>query len=373
LKSTDILKVLLIFFVIAGLAHSVNAEFITTVGNESLQNIPGIYLKPEMVEIRPFERAVIDLVLVNGSSVGVLDIGIEYDGDVVEIANVSSKYNFEYLKSTAINHRLIHFLNIKIFLENESVENQSKIASIILKGVNEGKTILRFSSWSDVYNRNGELMGCAFISSTEVVVKAINKAEINFSDYIISLDPYEEVNVNIILKNGSKINTLKISLEYDRNTMRVENVTSPFKIEDIELKGKTLNITMLTLGKLNDNATPVANLTIKALSKGFTVIGISRVEGYDVNGNPVYLSRTSPHGVEIIVSGAVPEGIIFAEMFSKILLLGLIFFLAILAIVLVALILIIFLIRKARKKGNRLYYYIAAAIFIVLLLFLISI
>jgi len=179
LKSTDILKVLLIFFVIAGLAHSVNAEFITTVGNESLQNIPGIYLKPEMVEIRPFERAVIDLVLVNGSSVGVLDIGIEYDGDVVEIANVSSKYNFEYLKSTAINHRLIHFLNIKIFLENESVENQSKIASIILKGVNEGKTILRFSSWSDVYNRNGELMGCAFISSTEVVVKAINKAEIN--------------------------------------------------------------------------------------------------------------------------------------------------------------------------------------------------
>ena len=166
---------------------------------------------------------------------------------------------------------------------------------------------------------------------------------------------------------------MKISLEYDRNTMRVENVTSPFKIEDIELKGKTLNITMLTLGKLNDNATPVANLTIKALSKGFTVIGISRVEGYDVNGNPVYLSRTSPHGVEIIVSGAVPEGIIFAEMFSKILLLGLIFFLAILAIVLVALILIIFLIRKARKKGNRLYYYIAAAIFIALLLFLISI
>ena len=197
LKNTDVLKSLLIFFVIAGLAHSVNAEFITTVGNESLQNIPGIYLKPEMVEIRPFERAVIDLVLVNGSSVGVLDIGIEYDGDVVEIANVSSKYNFEYLKSTAINHRLIHFLNIKIFLENESVENQSKIASIILKGVNEGKTILRFSSWSDVYNRNGELMGCAFISSTEVVVKAINKAEINFSDYIISLDPYEEVNVNI--------------------------------------------------------------------------------------------------------------------------------------------------------------------------------
>ena len=335
LKNTDVLKGLLIFFVIAGLANSANAEFITTVGNESLQNIPGIYLKPEMVEIRPFERAVIDLVLVNGSSVGVLDIGIEYDGDVVEIANVSSKYNFEYLKSIAYNSHLIHFLNIRVFLENESIENQSTIASITLKGVNEGKTILRFSHRSDVYDRNGKLMGCAFMSSTKVTVKAVNKAEINFSENIISLDPFETANVNIILKNGSKINTLKISLEYNRNIIRVENVTSHFRIEDIELKGETLNMTILTSGELSDNATSIANLTIKALSKGFTVIGISRVEGYDVNGNPVYLSRTSPYGVEIIVSGALPEGPILIEPIMELMFAGLIAFMAILAVVLV--------------------------------------
>jgi len=366
LRSTDVLKVLLIFFVFVGSVYSVNAT-----SSESIQEIE-IYLKPEIVEIHPYESTVIDLVLVNGSSVGVVDVYIEYNDKIIEIVNVSSKYNFEYTKTFAHNSHVVPVLYVKVFLENESVKNQSKIASITLKGIKEGEAFLQFLSFPDVYDKNGKPMKCSVSGLTRVLVKAINKAEINFSDSIIPLDPFEEASVSIILKNGSKINTLKIYLKYNKNTIRIENVTSPFKIEDIELKGETLNITILTLGKLNDNATSIVNLTIKALSKGFTVIEILRAEGYDVNGTPLYLSQTFPYAVEIVVGGAVPEGITLIEPIMALIFTSLITFIAILTIVLVVIIIIIFLICKARKKGNRLYYYIAAAIFIALLLFLIS-
>lgn len=217
-------------------------------------------------------------------------------------------------------------------------------------------------------------MGCAFISSTEVVVKAVNKTselvDIGLNRHILTLAPFEKANVGIVLKNGSKINALQISLEYNGDVMRVQNITSPFKMVDVDVHDNRLNITMLIAKKLSDNTTTIANLTIKALSKGFTVTSISRALAYDINGNIMNVSVSSK-AVEVVVGNAVPEWTGIADIIFLFMELAALYLVSILAVVLIVIGIIIFLILKAKNKSYKAlkYYFIVAALIILVFIY----
>jgi len=125
--------------------------------NESSPDFPKVYLQPEKIEIDPNETAVVNVILVNGSSVAVVDVGMEYDGSVVEVIDISSKYRFNYSKGYIHNRFILNYLEIKIFFE-KPVKNNGIIANITLKGLSDGKTAMGFSDLSGLYDKKGVLM-----------------------------------------------------------------------------------------------------------------------------------------------------------------------------------------------------------------------
>jgi len=131
--------------------------------------LPKLYLKPEQVKIRPKESAVVNVVLVNGSNVAVLDIAIEYDGRVIEVLNVTSNYSINYTTGYMHDHFLKDFLKLYISPERH-LENDSIVASITIRGVHKGESILSFSTISMLYDERGELINGGFFGIAKVVV-----------------------------------------------------------------------------------------------------------------------------------------------------------------------------------------------------------
>jgi hypothetical protein len=130
---------------------------------------PELYLKPEQVKIEPNETAVVNVVLVNGSAVAALDIGIEYDGNVIEVLNVTSNYSINYSTGYILDHFLRDVLELEIYPERP-IENGSIVASIAIRGVREGKSVLSFSIFSELYDEKGKPINRGLFDIAEVVV-----------------------------------------------------------------------------------------------------------------------------------------------------------------------------------------------------------
>lgn len=167
--------------------------------NESSHDFPELYLKPEKIEINPNETAIVNVVLVNGSSVAVVDVGIEYNEHVVEILNVSSKYRFNYSKGYIHDHFVVNVLNLKIFL-NESIKNSSVIANITLMGQSNGETRMGFTDYSELYDKRGRLMNRKLFGSTITVGMPSDNTKVHydFVELIIFIITFAVIPILII-------------------------------------------------------------------------------------------------------------------------------------------------------------------------------
>ena len=214
LKNTDTRRlyvisfvVILLFSVISGTwlyfqfkqnhDYTLNSIEKVIIVNESSEKFVKIYFEPSEIRLNPRETATVSIVMSNCSSVAFANLNFQYDENLIEIEDISSKYDMEYSINYVHDHRLLRNINIKLYFGD--VGDVERIAKITLKALQDGKTAFAFLLPSTVYDKNGKSMNLILAEASITIGEEQNvKRSVDLTELLIFIIFYSAIPVTIL-------------------------------------------------------------------------------------------------------------------------------------------------------------------------------